>query len=326
MSFAEGFFGDNEFSPKPKRRNGNGNGKRRNGNGNGKRRGFANGGRSAKESAMGFESPGFFEGLKGNGDISKVGGGGIPKIDNDIGVGVPELGEGFNSRIGNIGQGFTESVDPFKIGFTDILTGNGRTGQIIGAGADLQSSGLKRGRGRPKGTTKKALKARKKAKKGFDFDTSKEVRQLRKAGKTDQIRSTTVGGLLKESVRGGVPTGSSGTIRSQQQRRDSLEFQESVFDGGQVAEGTAGTRERREKEIDEEQVDRFNVAIALEREQQQDQGMDEESLLEDEEEDPGMEEDMNGEGGGLPALTDDSQTENRERIDRISREETEDLR
>lgn len=178
-----------DFLPRKKKRNGNGkrNGKGRNGKG------------SAKEAAMGFESPGFFEGF------SKPQNGGIPKADlgQSVGVSIPELGEGFNTRIGNIGTGFTEQVNPFKIGFEDILTGNGRTGEIIRGGAGGVTPALgKRKRGRPKGSGKKqkAIGSARATSKPLEFDT-KGAAELRKSGKFSQIKTKSVGGLLAEGAR-----------------------------------------------------------------------------------------------------------------------------
>jgi len=101
--------------------------------------------------AEGFEAPGFFGGLQGLGGIGDFG------IETGIQEGLPiqELGAEYNTRFGNIGTGFTEAVNPYQIGFTDILTGNGRTGEII-----EESSGYvtgRRGRGRPKGSTKRSV-------------------------------------------------------------------------------------------------------------------------------------------------------------------------
>ena len=121
--FGESFlgFGERKRSP-PRRRSKKKNGNGKNGNGNRRKN-------LAKDSVMGFEAPGIFEGLaipKRNGipktDSEDIGGGGLP---------IPELGQDFNTRFGQIGSGFVEKVDPFKIGFGDVLTGNGRTGEII---------------------------------------------------------------------------------------------------------------------------------------------------------------------------------------------------
>lgn len=100
-----------------------------------------------KKSNEYFEAPGFFGGL------TELGGSGDIGIETGINEGLPiqELGAEFNTRFGSIGTGFTEAVDPYQIGFKDILTGNGRTGEII-----EESSGFvgKRGRGRPRGSTR----------------------------------------------------------------------------------------------------------------------------------------------------------------------------
>ncbi len=300
-----------DFLPKKKARKRNGkNGK------NGKRNGNGNG--SAKRAARGFESPGFFGGLE-----QPRNGGGIPKIDSDIGVGVPELGEGFNSRIGNIGTGFTESVNPFKIGFTDILTGNGRTGEIIGGGSGgVTSSFGKRKRGRPKGSgkkqkiasigsgivpTKPATLTTKGAKK-----LKAEALLLSKAGdiegaraKLSQIKTKSVGGLLKERAGAGLGGIKEGIRRRREGIGSAIVFQEEEFGGdelsgaqGPVAERIQGGRGTRESElglegrVDEEQVGRFRQRIAAEREVE---GSVEEAIadeVEDEEEDPGMDEDV----------------------------------
>ena len=187
MSFDSKLFGMDDFLPK-KRRNGNG----RNGKKNGKR----NGRSSAKESARGFEAPGFFGGLSGRR------GNGIPKAD--VGVALPELGEGFNSRFGEVGSGFTERVDTFKIGFSDVLTGNGRTGEIIGGGAGIVTPGIgKRKRGRPKGSGKKqrAIGSGVVKSKPLVIATS-GARQALREGRPTQVK--TVGGLLKEGIRESV--------------------------------------------------------------------------------------------------------------------------
>lgn len=100
-----------------------------------------------KKSDEYFEAPGFFGGL------TELGGTGDIGIETGINEGLPiqELGAEYNTRFGSIGTGFTEAVDPYQIGFKDILTGNGRTGEII-----EESSGFvgKRGRGRPRGSTR----------------------------------------------------------------------------------------------------------------------------------------------------------------------------
>ncbi len=294
-----------DFLPKKKARKRNGkNGKRngRNGNGNG----------SAKRAARGFESPGFFDGLQ-----QPRNGGGIPKIDSDIGVGIPELGEGFNSRIGNIGTGFTESVNPFKIGFTDILTGNGRSGEIISSGAGgVTSSFGKRKRGRPKGSGKKqrgiaSIGSGLVPKKPVTLTTKgakklkAEAILLTKAGdltgaqaKLSQIKSKSVGGLLKQRAGAGL----SGIRESIRERRTrglgtAISFQADEFGGdelsgqqGPVAERAGGFGTRRselelEGRIDDEQVGRFRQKIAAERES-------ESSIDELVEEENGLDEDM----------------------------------
>lgn len=102
-----------------------------------------------KKSDEYFEAPGFFGGL------TELGGAGDIGIETGINEGLPiqELGAEYNTRFGNIGTGFTEAVDPYQIGFKDILTGNGRTGEIISESTGYVS-GTRRGRGRPKGSTK----------------------------------------------------------------------------------------------------------------------------------------------------------------------------
>jgi len=306
-----------DFAPKkkPRKRNGK-NG--RNGKKNG--RNGRNGNGSAKRAARGFESPGFFGGLE-----SGKGFGGIPKSEpiQDVGVELPALGEGFNSRIGNIGSGFVENVNPFKIGFTDILTGNGRTGEIIGGGSgSVTSSFGKRKRGRPKGSGKKqklaglgsGLVPRKPA-----TLTTKGAKKLKaeallltKAGdiegaraKLSQIKTKSVGGLLKDKAGAGL----SGIRESIRRRKDeglgtALAFQEQEFDEidegplGPVAERAGGRRGTRESElglegrVDEEQVGRFRQRIAAEREVE---GSVDEAIsdeVDDEEVDSGMDDEI----------------------------------
>lgn len=280
-----------DFMPKRKKRNG------KNG------RDITNG-RGAKESAMGFEAPEFFGGLRQNGNGSKTRG--VPKADPiDLGVGlqIPELGQGFNSRIGNIGSGFVENVDTFKIGFRDVLTGNGRTGEIIKGrtgleGQSFDAIGGKRKRGRPKGSGKKqkqkAVSKRFKSK-TLDFDTKgaseirKEAIQLAREGRTDearqklaQIETKTVGSLLKEKGRGAFTR--SGV--------DEDDFEE-VEITSERDPGGLGTRSElleKEGEIDEEQVERFREKIAVER---AGEGALEEAVSDEvEDEENGLDEDL----------------------------------
>jgi len=304
-----------DFAPKKKARKKNG----KNG-----RKGKRNGNGSAKRAARGFESPGFFGGLE-----QPRNGGGIPKVDSDIGVGVPELGEGFNSRIGNIGTGFTESVNPFKIGFTDILTGNGRTGEIIGGGSGGVTSAFgKRKRGRPKGSGKKqkiaAIGSGIVPKKPATLTTKgakklkAEAVLLTKAGdiegaraKLSQIKTKSVGGLLKQRAGAGV----SGIRESIRERTtpglsSAIAFQEEEFDeldslptgpsatstkteSGRFDDlGTPPEEIALERRVDKEQVERFRQGIAAERESE---GSVEEAIadeVDDEEEENGLDEDM----------------------------------
>jgi len=256
--FGESFLGFGQKRSPPKRRSKS---KKRNGrNGNGSRRRNL-----AKESAMGFEAPGIFEGLR-----SPRNGGGLP---------IPELGTDFNSRFGQVGSGFVERVDPFKIGFSDVLTGNGRTGEIIGSGSGFVSG--KRGRGRPRGSgkvgrPKGSKKLRGPSGKPLEFESG-EVKELRRAGKLKGTRTRSVGSLLSESAREGV-----GTIRKRF-RGDPIraERQEGGF-------GTSPEQLERETDVDREQVDRFRVGLAVEQEVESEK----EELLEDVEEDTGMEDDV----------------------------------
>jgi len=307
-----------DFGPKKKARKRNGkNG--RNGKKNG--RNGRNGNGSAKRAARGFESPGFFSGLKNGGGI----GGGIPKSGvQDVGVELPALGEGFNSRIGNIGSGFTESVNPFKIGFTDILTGNGRSGEIIGSGAGGVTSAFgKRKRGRPKGSGKKQKASLGSLGSGIvprkpPTLTTKGAKRLKaeavlltKAGdiegaraKLSQIKTKSVGGLLKERAGAGL----SGIRESIRERRTkglgtAISFQGEEFGGdelsgqqGPVAERAGGFGTRRselelEGRIDDEQVGRFRQKIAAEREVE---GSVDEAIADevDDEEDSGMDDEI----------------------------------
>ena len=302
-----------DFAPKkkPRKRNGkNGrNGKRNGRNGNG----------SAKRAARGFESPGFFGGLE-----SGKGLGGIPKSEpiQDVGVELPALGEGFNSRIGNIGSGFVENVNPFKIGFTDILTGNGRTGEIIGGGSGAVTGFGKRKRGRPKGSGKKqklaALGSGIVPKKPATITTKgakklkAEAILLTKAGdlagaqaKLSQIKTKSVGGLVKS----GFKTRLSGIRESIRERREplssALAFQEEEFEGegltgqqGPVAirasgeRGTIQVERELEGRVDEEQVGRFRQRIAAERESESsiDEAISDE--VDEDEVDSGMDEEI----------------------------------
>ncbi len=241
----------------------------------------------AKDAASGFESPGIFEGLKQprserNGERNgQRNGGGLP---------IPELGTDFNDRFGQIGTGFVERVDPFKIGFSDVLTGNGRTGEIIGSGSGFVSG--TRGRGRPKGSgkvgrPKGSTKLRGPVGKGLEIDSS-EVKELRKAGKLKGTKSRSVGSLLKESAVGGI-----GSVR-EKFRGDPIRASRSIDadTGGEVGFGTSRDALERETDVDREQVDRFRVGLAVEQEVE----TEKESLLEDEEEDSGMDEDI--ENGG----------------------------
>jgi len=314
-----------DFAPKkkPRKRNGkNGrNGKRNGRNGNG----------SAKRAARGFESPGFFGGLE-----SGKGFGGIPKSEpiQDVGVELPALGEGFNSRIGNIGSGFTENINPFKVGFGDVLTGNGRTGEIIGGGSgSVTSSFGKRKRGRPKGSGKKQKLAglgsgivpRKPA-----TLTTKGAKKLKaeavlltKAGdiegaraKLSQIKTKSVGGLLKEKAGAGL-SGIRESIRDRKTKGlgSAISFQAEEFGGdelsgqqGPVAERDSGFRGTRRAEldlegrVDEEQVGRFRQRIAAERESEssidelveEENGLDEDMEDVDEEEDSPLGDDFAG--------------------------------
>jgi len=316
-----------DFAPKKKARKRNGkNG--RNGKKNG--RNGRNGNGSAKRAAEGFESPGFFGGLE-----SGKGFGGIPKSEpiQDVGVELPALGEGFNSRIGNIGSGFTENVNPFKIGFTDILTGNGRTGEIIGGGAGGVTSGFgKRKRGRPKGSGKKqklaglgsgivprkpATLTTKGAKK-----LKAEALLLTKAGdiegaraKLSQIKTKSVGGLLKDKAGAGL-SGIRESIRDRKTKGlgSAISFQAEEFGGdelsgqqGPVAERAGGFRGTKRAEldlegrIDEEQVGRFRQRIAAERESESsiDELVEEENGLDEDLEDVEDSDDFDTQGEGF---------------------------
>jgi len=290
-----------DFLPKRKKKNGK--------NGRNGRSGLANG-RGAKEAAMGFESPGFFSGLRQNGNGSR----GIPKADPvgfDRGLEIPELGSGFNSRIGNIGSGFVESVNPFRIGFSDVLTGNGRTGEIIkGSGGFVTPSIGKRKRGRPKGSGKKQKVVQKGLGKSktLEFDTkgAKKLRaeaiQLAREGKTDearaklsQIQTKSVGGLLKEDIKskGGRLKQSLGFTGDDQREEISLdEIQETIRADREP--GGLGTRLEEielEREVDEESRERLQEALATERASE---GALEEAVVEevDEEEENGLDEDL----------------------------------
>lgn len=185
MSFDSGLFSMESYMPRK-----------------GKKNGFANGRRSAKEAAKGFESNYFFEGF------------GIPQqqpvepinTKMDQGLPIPELGAEYNTRFGKIGTGFTEAVDPYEIGFKDILTGNGRTGEIITTSPGRISGTVKRGRGRPRkvrGIASKGIGSYRAVKirggKGKPLEIkSKEVREREKKGEKVETESRSVYQLLKE--------------------------------------------------------------------------------------------------------------------------------
>lgn len=319
MSFFGFGSGSARLSSAPKKKARKRNGKNgRNGKRNG--RNGRNGNGSAKRAARGFESPGFFGGLQNGGGI----GGGIPKSNiQDVGVELPALGEGFNSRIGNIGSGFVENVNPFKIGFTDILTGNGRTGEIIGGGSGAVTSSFgKRKRGRPKGSGKKqklaALGSGIVPRKPATLTTKgakklkAEAILLTKAGdlegaraKLSQIKTKSVGGLLKERAGSGL-SGIRDSIRERRTKGlgSAISFQAQEFDEidegplGPVAERSSGSRGTRESElglegrVDEEQVGRFRQRIAAERESESsiDDAISDE--VDDEEVDSGMDDEI----------------------------------
>lgn len=264
----------------------------------------------AKDAASGFESPGIFEGLKRNGGgLSERNDAGLERVERNGGLPVPQLGEDFNTRFGQIGTGFVERVDPFKIGFSDILTGNGRTGEIIKSRSGLEGESFdafsKRKRGRPKGSGKvgRPKGSTKKSSGGLEFDSSELKKTVSSLAKEEGVSKKTARQILKE--RGGIGTGSVGSMlrestsegvgsirerfRSRPGRSEASAFQREEFDDD---EGVGGSLER-EGDVDREQVDRFRVGLAVEQEVESEK----EELLDDvEEDDPGMDEDM--ENGG----------------------------
>ena len=127
------------------------------------------------------------------------------RSDVDSGLPIPELGKDYNSRFGNIGTGFTEAVDPYQIGFKNILTGDGRTGEIItDAQSAVGSYGIRRKRGRPKGSGKfHAPKSR-----PYEVET-REVTAKKKAGQKVDTKSKTVAEILaggvKKKLKGHIP-------------------------------------------------------------------------------------------------------------------------
>jgi len=193
MSFDSRLFGMDMYS-EPAKKNGK-NGK--NGKGNGEMEVY-------NKKCFGdecFDPSGFFGGFSP--PKSKEG---IPQkadVNLNIGLEIPELGAEFNTRIGKIGTGFTEAVDPYNVGFKDILTGNGRTGEIIGYGGGYVGGGAKRGRGRPRkerslekniGSYRVGKIAKPKGK-PMEIKT-KEVREAEKRGEKTESRS--VYQLIKE--------------------------------------------------------------------------------------------------------------------------------
>lgn len=125
----------------------------------------------------------------------------VPPIDQ--GLPIPELGAEYNTRFSKIGTGFTEAVNPYDIGFKDIITGNGRTGEIITGGTEP-----KRGRGRPR--KEKTIEqyvggysvGKLKGKRGkYPELKTKEVREREAKGEKVETKSKTVATLLKESIR-----------------------------------------------------------------------------------------------------------------------------
>jgi len=229
------------FMPKKKRRNGNGkNGKKRNGNG------------SAKSAARGFEAPGFFGGLKNGGGPPPSG---IPKTDDrvfDRGLQIPELGEGFNTRFGKVGSGFVESVDTFKVGFSDVLTANGRTGQIIGEGGKIGG----RGRGRPRGSGK-GRKA-----------TTQTTTTAKKSGKTV---GSLLAGAASKGIKGGITRLKSRGGGQSQFSTEEIQAEKTV-DRANVQKLQAGLQ----KEIEEQDIDMTEEEVEEEDEEVLDKEMSDE--------------------------------------------------
>ena len=181
---------------------------------------------SAKAAAKGFESPGFFGGLQ-------VPRSSIPKVDRDEGLKIPPLGEEFNTRFGKVGSGLVENVDTFKVGFKDVLTGNGRTGEIIGSGAKLKASSG-RGRGRPRKAGRRSTGTRTKKQEG-----------------------KTIGAVLAGAATSGIKKGAS-ALKQKIQDRNEGKFQSQSIDLGE-AEGRSlrVTQEGQGVSFEPEEVRRF---------------------------------------------------------------------
>lgn len=242
MSFNNKLFSMDSLMPKQKKRkNGNGkNGKKRNGNGNG----------SAKSAARGFEAPGFFGGLQNGGGAP-----GIPKTDDrifDRGLQIPELGEGFNSRFGKVGSGFVENVDTFKVGFSDVLTGNGRSGEIIGSGGKIGA----RGRGRPRGSGKGGRRV------------ATKTTTAKKSGKTV---GSLLAGAASKGIKGGITRLKSRGGGTAQFSTEEIQAEKTV-DRANVQGLQAGLQ----KEIEEQEIDMTDEEVEEEDETVLDKEMSDE--------------------------------------------------
>ena len=247
MSFNKRLFSMDSFMAKPKkRRNGNGrNGKSKKRNGNGNGRG------SARSAALGFEAPGFFKGLETGNNIPRIGESQGREVQ---GLQIPELGEGFNSRFGKIGTGFIEQTNTFKVGFSDVLTANGRTGQILGEGGKIGS----RGRGRPRGSGK----GRKATASKTTVDSSKKS------------VGAILGGAASKGIKGGISRirarASRGeeVVATSQFSQDEIQAEKGV-DKANVAQLQAGLQ----KEIEEQDMDMTEEEVEEEDEEVLDKEM-----------------------------------------------------